>query len=141
VIAYFDTSALVPLIVTEPSSSTCSRLWNEATRVISSRLIYPEARAALAQAERMRRLTATELRTAVEDLDSIIEEIDYLEVTASLAASAGQLAEAHGLRGYDAVHLASAAVVNDAELVLVTGDQVLGSAARTIGISVAVTNG
>jgi predicted nucleic acid-binding protein len=107
--------------------------------VISSRLIYPEARAALALAERMQRLTATELRTAVDDLNSIVEEIDYLEVTANLALSAGQLAEAHALRGYDAVHLASAVVVNDAELVLVTGDHHLGSAAHDVGVSVALT--
>ena len=138
-IAYFDTSALVPLIVAEPSSPTCSQLWNEATRVISSRLVYPEARAALAQAERVQRLTASELRAAVEDLNALVEEIDYLEVTASLAMSAGQLAEAHALRGYDVVHLASAHAANDAELVLVTGDQHLGSAAAQIGISVATT--
>jgi len=141
VIAYFDTSAVVPLIVSEPSSATCSQLWNEATRVISSRLVYPEARAALAQAERVQRLTAAELRAAVEDLNSVVEEIDYLEVTAGLAMSAGQLAEAHALRGYDAVHLASASVANDAELVMVTGDQHLGTAAAEIGISVALTTG
>lgn len=138
-IAYFDTSALVPLLVAEPYSPTCSQLWNEATRVISSRLVYPEARAALAQAQRMQRLTAAELRTAVADLDALVEEIDYLEVTANLAMSAGQLAEAHALRGYDAVHLASANAANDPELVLVTGDQHLGSAATQIGISVAAT--
>lgn len=138
-IAYFDTSALVPLVINEPASATCGRLWNEATRVISTRLIYPEARAALAQAERMRRLTTTELGQAVEDLDSIALEISYLEITAGLAASAGDLAQTHGLRGYDAVHLASAALVNDEELVLVTGDRELGAAARTIGISVAQT--
>jgi len=86
-------------------------------------------------------MTANALRKAVDDLDSITDEIDYLEVTSSLAQSAGQLAEAHALRGYDAVHLASAAVVNDAEVVLVTGDQHLGAAARDLGISVAVTTG
>jgi len=139
VIAYFDTSALVPLIVSESSSVTCGRLWNEATRVISTRLVYPEARAALAQAERMRRLTTTELGQAVEDLDAIALEISYLEITAELAASAGDLAQTHGLRGYDAVHLASAALVSDEELVLVTGDRGLGAAARTIGIAVALT--
>ncbi len=138
-IAYFDTSALVPLIVSESSSVTCGRLWNEATRVISTRLVYPEARAALAQAERMRRLTTTELGQAVEDLDAIALEISYLEITAELAASAGDLAQTHGLRGYDAVHLASAALVSDEELVLVTGDRGLGAAARTIGIAVALT--
>ena len=138
-IAYFDTSALVPLVITEPASATCGRLWNEATRVVSTRLIYPEARAAIAQAERMHRLTASELAQAVDDLDSIALQISYLEITADLAASAGDLAQTHGLRGYDAVHLASAVLVNDEELVLVTGDRELGQAARAIGLSVALT--
>ena len=138
-IAYFDTSALVPLVITEPASATCGRLWNEATRVVSTRLIYPVARAALAQAERMHRLTAAEAARAVDDLDAIALQISYLEITAELAASAGDLAQTHGLRGYDAVHLASAALVNDDEFVLVTGDRDLGQAARAIGLSVALT--
>jgi len=120
VIAYFDTSALVPLMINEP-------------------LIYPEARAALAQAERMGRLTSADLAEAVEDLDSITRQIDYVEITAHLAESAGDLAQTHGLRGYDAVHLASAALANDDELVMVSGDSKLGAAAQSIGISVAFT--
>jgi len=139
VIAYFDTSALIPLIVEEPPSDTCSRLWNEATRTISSRLIYPEARAALAQAERMRRLSAPELVAAVKELDLLALEIDYLEITANVTESAGALAQAQPLRGYDAVHLASAALATDDELVLVTGDRNLGAAARSIGIAVSLT--
>ncbi len=131
-IAYFDTSALVPLMINEPASDTCRRLWNDATRTISTRLIYPEARAALAQAERMGRLTSADLAEAVEDLDSITRQIDYVEITAHLAKSAGVLAQTHGLRGYDAVHLASAALANDDELVMVTGDSKLGAAAQSI---------
>lgn len=138
-IAYFDTSALIPLVVGEPASSTCARLWNEATRVVSTRLVYPEARAALAQAQRMNRLRAVELEQAVVELDSIALEISYIEVSAELAASAGHLAQAHGLRGYDAVHLASAVLVNDEEFALVTGDRPLASAAQSVGISVALT--
>ncbi len=138
-IAYFDTSALIPLVVGEPASSTCGRLWNEATRVVSTRLIYPEARAALAQAQRMSRLTVVELEQAVDELDSIALEINYIEVSAELATSAGDLAQAHGLRGYDAVHLASAVLVNDEELAFVTGDRELAAAAQSIGISVALT--
>jgi len=139
VIAYFDTSALIPLVVGEPASSTCSRLWNEATRVVSTRLIYPEARAALAQAQRMNRLTVMELEQAVDELDAIALEISYIEVSAELVASAGDLAQTHGLRGYDAVHLASAVLVNDEELALVTGDHELAAAAQSIGMSVALT--
>ena len=66
-------------------------------------------------------------------------EIGYIGVSAELAASAGDLAQAHGLRGYDAVHIASAALANDGELALVTGDRKLGAAAQAIGISVALT--
>ena len=52
-IAYFDTFALVPLVINEPASATFGRLWNEAASVISTRLIRPEARAALALAQRI----------------------------------------------------------------------------------------
>ena len=138
-IAYFDTSALIPLIVDEPASAVCVRLWNEAERVVSSRLLYPEARAALAQAERMKRLGASELEHAVQELDSLVSEISFLELSADVAASAGDLAQAHGLRGYDAVHLASALLLNDQELVLVAGDHQLAAAARNSGVAVAVT--
>jgi len=44
VIADFDTSALVPLIIDEPSTERCQRLRNESTRIVNVRLLYPEAR-------------------------------------------------------------------------------------------------
>ena len=55
-IAYFDTSALLPLLIDEPGSERAGRLWDEADHVVSVRLIYVEARAALAQARRLERL-------------------------------------------------------------------------------------
>jgi uncharacterized protein len=139
VIAYFDTSAIIPLIIEEPASDTCSRIWNDAARIISVRLLYPEARAALAKAERMRRIASPQLIAAITELDSITMQIDYIEVSAELAHTAGELAQAHGLPGYDAVHLAAAAAAADNELVLVTGDADLGTAATSLGIAVAIT--
>ena len=138
-IAYFDTSAIVPLIIDEASSELCNRLWNESERVVGVRLIYPEARAALARAQRMGRLTRSQLAAAVVALDALDTEVDHIEVTAELALIAGQLAQTYGLRGYDAVHLASAAAVADDELVLVTGDIDLAAGAAAIGISVCAT--
>ena len=55
-IAYFDTSTVIPLIIDEPSTPRCNQVWNEASRVLSVRLLYPEARAALARAHRMGRV-------------------------------------------------------------------------------------
>lgn len=103
------------------------------------RLLYPEARAALAKAERIGRLNRLQLRAAVAELDSIITQVDHIEVSSSLTQEAGELAEAHGLRGYDAVHLAAAAAVHDGDVVLVTGDSALAAAARAIGLAVLVT--
>lgn len=138
-IAYFDTSAVVPLIVSERATGLCTRLWNESSRVVSVRLLYPEARAAFARANRMGRMTPNQLASAVTDLDSIIAEVDHVEITSDLAWAAGELAQSHGLRGYDAVHLAAARAVADSDLVLVTGDIDLAAAASALGVSVAAT--
>jgi predicted nucleic acid-binding protein len=139
VIAYFDTSALVPLFINEPSTERCTLLWNEATRVVGVRLLYPEARASLARAERMSRVSRAQHTAAIRELDDIISEIDHIELTADLARLAGDVAQRYGLRGYDAVHLAAASTVADRELVVVTGDDDLATAATSMGISVALT--
>lgn len=140
-IAYFDTSAIVPLIINEATSDLCGRVWNESSRVVSVRLLYPEARAALAKAERIGRITRTQLTAAVTQLDAIIAEVDHIEVTADLAQVAGELSQVHGLRGYDAVHLAAARVVAGADLMLITGDADLAAAAIALGITVSATHG
>jgi uncharacterized protein len=137
VIAYFDTSAVVPLLVEEPTTEQCSRLWDSAARILTVRLTYPEARAALASAERAGRLTRSQLATAVADLEGLFEQIDVIELGGDLARTAGGLAQHHGLRGYDAVHLAAALAAADDDLVLVTGDADLAAAAATAGLSVA----
>jgi len=139
-IVYFDTSALLPIVIEEPTSVTASRLWDDADRVVSSRLVYVEGRAALARAGRMDRLDEHQLRTAVEDFEAVHEQLDFIEVTENLVGEAGALAEQFGLRGYDAVHLASARLLNDPELVLAAGDQTLLGAARAAGIATADLN-
>ena len=136
-IVYFDTSAIVPIVIDEPSSAIAARLWDEADRVVSSRLVYAEGRAALAMARRLDRIDERELREAVDNFESLHDQLDVIEVTERLIREAGGLAEQLSLRGYDAVHLASARLVDDAETVLAAGDQSLLVAARAIGISTA----
>ena len=138
-IAYFDTSAFIPLIIDEQGSDSCERLWNEATRAVSVRLLYAEARAALAKAQRLGRLTRRGLASAVELLDGLIAEVDSVEITESLVRAAGALAEVQQLRGYDAVHLAAARIVADADTIFASGDQQLIVAATRLGLAVAPT--
>jgi uncharacterized protein len=136
-IVYFDTSAIVPLVIEEPSSIVASRLWDEADRVVSSRLVYAEGRAALAMARRLDRIDEGGLREAVDDFESLHDQLDVIEITEGLIREAGGLAEQLSLGGFDAVHLASARLVNDPEMVLAAGDQSLLAAARSIGIATA----
>jgi predicted nucleic acid-binding protein len=138
-IAYFDTSAVVPLVVEEPGSEKAGTFWDSADRIVSARLVYPEARAALAQANRLDRLTAPQLRSAVRQLNAMLADVDIVEIDEDLAAHAGQLAEDHALRGYDAVHLAAALRLEEPELVLVAGDAALLGAADRAGLMTAAT--
>ena len=58
-----------------------------------------------------------------------------------LARSAGEVAAEHGLRGYDAVHLATALDLGEEEVVLVTWDEELGQAAEAAGLGAAGVEG
>ncbi len=137
-IAYFDTSAIVPLLVHEPTTDHCARVWNEATRIVCARLVYPEACAALARAVRMQRLTSAQMVAATAELDDLVDQVDFIEITENLARVAGRLAQQHGLRGYDAVHLAAGVTIADHDVVFVTGDADLAGAATASGLATAI---
>ena len=120
----------------EPGSELAAELWDRAETVVSSQLVYPEARAAAAAAHRRRRITSTTLRRAVDRIDELCTEFDVIGLDPDLAHSAGDLAEAHGLRGYDAVHLATALSVESDSMLLATWDGDLARAAVAAGCSV-----
>ena len=63
-IVYFDSSAFVKLVVEEEGSEVAATLWDGCDAAVSSRLAYPEVRAALAAAGRAHRLDPAEQRRA-----------------------------------------------------------------------------
>jgi hypothetical protein len=123
--------------VNEPGSDPASRTWRAATSRASSRLLYPEARAALASAVRSGSVNAAVLVETRRVLERLWEEIERVDLTGRLAHRAGDLAEQHALRGYDAVHLASFETIASEDALLVTFDEDLRSAARVLGFTVA----
>ena len=136
-IAYFDTSAIVPLLIDEIGTQTAGDIWDRADRLVSVRLAHVETRAALAQAARIRRISPTHLRTSVRELEDLFDQVDIIDVDEDLIREAGDLAEDQGLRAYDAVHLAAARRVADLDLIVVAGDRALLAAADAVGMSVA----
>jgi len=103
-----DTSALVKLYVAEEGRETVLRAVREASRVATSAVAYAEARAAFARRKREGGLDEEEHRRVVAALDEGWEGYDRLTVSDVVARRAGDIAEAHALRGFDAIHLASA---------------------------------
>lgn len=135
-IVYLDTSALVPLLIDEPTSPACATLWDAADEVVSTRLLYVEATAALAQAHRLGRLDSDVLAACLAELDRYWREIGVVELDADLMAHAAVAALDHGLRGYDAVHCAAACAIAGDETVAATGDTRLRDAWGTLGLGV-----
>jgi hypothetical protein len=134
-ILYFDTSAFVKLVVSEPGTAQAVALWEGADRVFSSLLLYPQSRAALGRAGRSRRLDGRQLVAARKSLDRLWRDVDRIGLTEALALEAGELAERHALRAYDAVHLASLERVHDEETFLVSTDEALLEAASSLGFA------
>jgi uncharacterized protein len=133
-ISYWDTSALIPLLVQEPASPACRRLWDATTNPIATRLLYVEAAAALHQAHRLGRIDPAQLKRLVADLDSYWDGFSVLELDDALASSAAALAGKYALRGYDAVHCAAGlTLAADPTSVLASGDGRLLAAWRSAG--------
>ena len=133
-IGYLDTSAVVPLLVLEPGSECCQQFWDDADSLVSTRLLYVQT-AALALARRMRRLTESQHATALRAFDQVWGAIDVIEVDDRIVRLAADMSFRFGLRGYDAVHCASAATVSDDELVVATGDRKLLDACPAAGLA------
>jgi predicted nucleic acid-binding protein len=67
-------------------------------------------------------------------------EFDIVEVDDGIVRRAARLAHAHALRGYDAVHCASAEQLDDDDLVIASGDRKLLEACTTLGMATADAN-
>ena len=107
-ILYLDTSALVKLYVEEPLSQELTVAVADAEAVATSLVAYVESRAAFARARREARLSAQIYRRIEEAFATDWPRYISIEVTDLLVKDAGDLAVTRSLRGYDALHLASA---------------------------------
>ena len=112
---YFDSSALVKLLVQEEGSDLAAELWDGCDAALASRLAYPEVCAALAAADRNHDLSQDDLDVAEQAWERYWASVRPVELTVAVERQAGQLARTHALRGADAVHLASALALADPE--------------------------
>ena len=96
------------LLVDEPGTDEAQQAYESADGVRSTAIAHVEATAALARMRKGGRLTPTELRRGLEDLESLWRGLDIHAVNETLLSQAATVTRTHSLRAYDAVHLAGA---------------------------------
>ncbi len=108
---YLDTSALVKRYVREVGTAWVTALTDprSGNTIATERLTGPEAIAALYRKARAGEVTVSDALAAAGRFRVHWQgHYAVMEVTEAIAGLAMDLAERHGLRGYDAVHLAIA---------------------------------
>ena len=134
---YVDASALVKRYVTESGSADVIALTTGAAAVATALVTRAEVAAAFARAVRVGVLDDVGGRRAQRRFSREWPDLMRVPVTEMLVARAEALAWEHGLRGHDAVQLASALTWQEAlgqEIVLATYDRQLWEAALHAGL-------
>lgn len=112
-ILYLDTSSLVKLFVEESGSDEVGSLVNSAEAAGTSIIAYAECWAAFARKFREDSIPQREYKRLVFLFNKKWEDFFHIHTSSILIKLAGSLAEKHALRGFDAVHLASAIILQD----------------------------
>jgi predicted nucleic acid-binding protein len=137
VILYLDASALVKRYVAEAGSADVAAVVAAARLLATAVISRAEVTAALATAVRLKFVSRQAAAATLADFEADWPDLIRLEVGEAVMARAASLAWQHGLRGYDAVHLASALQWQEAlgdPVVVATYDRELWRSARTTGL-------
>lgn len=134
---YLDTSAIVKLYIREKDSDAVATALDEARMVATSLLAYPETCAAFERRRRDRSVSPPALKAARLAFEADWPSWIAVGIDPSLARHAARLAEKHGLRAADAIHLASfervVATAEGDDVRFLSADGRLSAAARKLG--------
>lgn len=136
-VGYFDSSALVKLLVAERGSVLAEEFWIGCSKRATSLVSYVEVRAAIARAVRSGRIRGSKQEVLIGVFDDLWDSMSLIRIDENLVHVAAGLTERHALRGYDAVHLASAIEVDSTadHFLLSSWGTELAEAAYAEGIS------
>jgi len=138
-ILYLDTSAWVKLYVREFGSKELRAYTAKAEAMAASVVAYPEARAAFARLKVQGITTEAKHQQRLAQLNLDWGNLLHIELVPAVVRSAGDVAEVYGLRGFDAIHLASALWLKEktsTPLFFAVFDQRLRAAAERAGLAV-----
>ncbi len=105
---YLDTSALVKRFVSEAGSSEVETLLTRGEPVAAATIAYPELYSGLTRRHREGVLSQVQYRLACRRVERDWSALVKVELAAEILSAARDLIPRHGLRAFDAIHLASA---------------------------------
>jgi uncharacterized protein len=141
---YWDSSAIIPLTVTEASTDAMRAIADEDPVMCVWWATEVECVSVLARLEREGALTDTATTGALERLDLLAESWNEVQPVMAVRGTARRLLRVHTLRAADALQLAAAVVASEgqpASLSIVTLDERLAAAARREGFTVEAVDG
>lgn len=133
---FWDSSALIPLVVPEPETRALGALLRADPVIAAWWGTRLECGAALARLERERRVTGPNMAQARSRLEHLADQWVEISPSPQVREQAERLLRVHALRSADAHQLAAALVASQhrpATLEFVTIDQRLADAARREG--------
>jgi predicted nucleic acid-binding protein len=136
---YFDTSALIKRYINEPGTENVRAWIRAANNMATGLLTRAETTAGLTRLQNRGIITQEDYGQALEQFRLDWSSYYRIAINEELIARADFLACQHGLRGYDAVHLAAALIWQEALMLpvtLATYDQNLASAGRNSGLNI-----
>jgi len=138
-VRFWDSSAIVPLVVAEPSSVAVLDEYERDPEILAWWETEVECVSALARLERDDRLDGPAMIEALARLDALAHAWQEVQPIARIRQVAIRLLRVHGLRAADALQLGAAiAAAEDqpASLLLVTLDDRLAQAAEREGFRI-----
>ncbi len=136
---FWDSSALVPLLVLESSSAAMLREYDLDPEVVAWWATEAECVSALARLERDGSLTAPSMAEGLRRLDGLARAWREVQPVTAVRTTAIRLLRVHPLRTADALQLGAAIVAAEdhpATLPLITLDERLAQAAEREGFAV-----
>ncbi len=143
---YLDTSALIKRFVAEKGTQWVSALVTGAEPVATAKIAYAEVYAGLSRRRRIGDLSAGQYARACREFEGDWPAYLQVDLRDEILRLARDLIQRHPLRGFDAVHLASALSLRDAlgeEIRFVAADDRLLQAAEAeqcVAINVETTS-
>ena len=125
-VAYLDSSALVKLMVREDETAALEADLLDRDGLVTSSLAMVECRRAAARAGN---------RRVLQRVSDVLDAVYLLDLTSPVLEQAASLRPAP-VRSLDAIHIATALSIGEADLDLITYDDRMAEAARANGLRV-----